>query len=265
MTTPAAWAVDPASDHTPTTRPHGHRGQPRQRAGGRRHHGHGHRHQLDRRHGRRLRTRPRAPQSAASPPPASWSPLRRGPATCDVTVTTPNGTSALNAPSDQFTYNGPRSDGHRGQPDSTDPGRWELVIVEWTNLTGATAVDFGTTNSGHPWLSGVTATSLTVQAASGRVTWHGATSPSSTPNGTSDVTGTSDEYTYNPAPHGHRGQPETTGRRAGQHASRSPAPGSSRARLRSTSARARAPRSTWPAVPPHGRRPGGDRHGARSP
>ena len=84
----------------------------------------------------------------------------------DVTVTTPNGTSALNAPSDQFTYNAPALPTVTGgQPLERTAAGGTSVTVSGTNLTGATAVDFGA-NAGTS-ISGVTATSLTVTSPAG--------------------------------------------------------------------------------------------------
>ena len=98
-----------------------------------------------------------------------------GTGTVNVTVTTPNGTSAINAPSDQFTYNAPALPTVTGVSPSSGPtAGGTSVTVSGTNLTGATAVDFGT---GHPGtsISGVTATSLTVTspAGTGTVERHG--------------------------------------------------------------------------------------------
>ena len=84
-----------------------------------------------------------------------------------MTVTTPNGTSAINAPSDQFTYNAPALPTVTGvSPASGPTAGGTSVTVSGTNLTGATAVDFGTANPGTS-ISGVTATSLTVTSPSG--------------------------------------------------------------------------------------------------
>ena len=66
-----------------------------------------------------------------------------GTGTVDVTVTTPNGTSAVNAPSDQFTYN-PLPTVTGVSPNNGAPAGGNSVTVSGTNLTGATAVHFGT-------------------------------------------------------------------------------------------------------------------------
>ena len=67
----------------------GHRGQPHQRASGRDQHRHGQRHRLDRRHGRRLRARTRAPRSPRSPPASLTVTAPAGTGTVDVTVDHP--------------------------------------------------------------------------------------------------------------------------------------------------------------------------------
>ena len=72
-----------------------------------------------------------------------------GTGTVNVTVTTPNGTSATNVPSDQFTYNAPAPPTVTGVSPTNGPtAGGTSVTVSGTNLTGATAVDFGTANPG---------------------------------------------------------------------------------------------------------------------
>ncbi len=120
-----------------------------------------------------------------------------GTGTVNVTVTTPNGTSAVNAPSDQFTYNAPALPTVTGvSPTSGLAAGGTSVIVSGTNLTGATAVDFGTAHPGTS-ISGVTATSLTVTSPAGTGTVNVTVT---TPNGTSAVNAPSDQFTYNPLP-----------------------------------------------------------------
>ena len=117
-----------------------------------------------------------------------------GTGTVDVTVTTPNGTSAVNAPSDQFTYNAPALPTVTGVSPSSGPtAGGTSVTVSGTNLTGATAVDFGTANPGTS-ISGVTATSLTVTSPAGTGTVNVTVT---TPNGTSALNAPSDQFTYN--------------------------------------------------------------------
>ena len=120
-----------------------------------------------------------------------------GTGTVDVTVTTPNGTSAINAPSDQFTYNAPALPTVTGvSPSNGLAAGGTSVTVSGTNLTGATAVDFGTANPGTS-ISGVTATSLTVTSPAGSGTVDVTVT---TPNGTSAVNAPSDQFTYTPPP-----------------------------------------------------------------
>ena len=72
-----------------------------------------------------------------------------GTGTVNVTVTTPNGTSAINAPGDQFTYNAPALPTVTSVSPTNGPAAGGTsVTVSGTNLTGATAVDFGTANPG---------------------------------------------------------------------------------------------------------------------
>ena len=120
-----------------------------------------------------------------------------GTGTVDVTVTTPNGTSAVNAPSDHFTYNAPALPTVTGVSPSSGPtAGGTSVTVTGTNLTGASAVDFGTANPGTS-ISAVTATSLTVTSPAGTGTVDVTVT---TPNGTSAVNAPSDHFTYNAAP-----------------------------------------------------------------
>ena len=66
-----------------------------------------------------------------------------GTGTVDVTVTTPLGTSATSA-ADHFSYVVPTTTVTAVHPDSGPPAGGTQVVIEGTNLTGATAVDFGT-------------------------------------------------------------------------------------------------------------------------
>ena len=88
-------------------------------ASGRDQHRHGDRHRLHRRHGRRLRREPgHLDRRTPSRQPHGHRPVRDR--RVDVTVTTTNGTSAVNPPpSDQYTYN-PRPR-HRRQPEQRGP------------------------------------------------------------------------------------------------------------------------------------------------
>ncbi len=67
-----------------------------------------------------------------------------GSGTVDVTVTTPNGTSAANPPGDQFTYAAPAAPTVTGVSPSSGPTAGGTgVTITGTGFTGATAVDFG--------------------------------------------------------------------------------------------------------------------------
>ena len=145
-----------------------------------------------------------------------------GTGTVDVTVTTPNGTSAINAPSDHFTYNAPALPTVTGVSPSSGPtAGGTSVTVSGTNLTGASAVDFGTANPGTS-ISAVTATSLTVTSPAGTGTVDVTVT---TPNGTSAINAPSDHFTYNaPALPTVTGVSPSSGPTAGGPRSRSPAP-----------------------------------------
>ena len=68
-----------------------------------------------------------------------------GTGTVDVTVTTPDGTSAT-SPADQFTYVVAAAPTVTGLSPTTGPAAGgTLVTITGTGFTGATAVDFGTT------------------------------------------------------------------------------------------------------------------------
>ena len=141
-----------------------------------------------------------------------------GTGTVNVTVTTPNGTSAINAPSDQYTYNPPPT--VTGVSPTNGPaGGGTRSRSAAPNLTGATAVDFGS-NPGTS-ITGVTATSLTVTSPAGTGTVNVTVI---TPNGTSAVNVPNDQFTYNPRRRSPLSARPTDRRAAGQR-SRSPAPG----------------------------------------
>ncbi len=121
--------------------------------------------------------------TASSPP---------GSGTVDVTVVTPGGTSTT-SPADQFTYISPPSVSGVS-PSSGSAAGGTVVNVSGANLTGATAVRFGTT----------AATSFTVNSATSIT----ATSPGgggtvnvtvTTPGGTSG-TSSADQFTYTAPP-----------------------------------------------------------------
>ena len=117
-----------------------------------------------------------------------------GTGTVNVTVTTPNGTSTTSS-ADQFTYNAPALPTVTVVSPTNGPAAGGTsVTVTGTNLTGATAVDFGGT--GHPGTSigADTGTSLTVVSPAGTGTVNVTVT---TPNGTS-TTSSADQFTYTP-------------------------------------------------------------------
>ena len=113
-----------------------------------------------------------------------------GTGTVDVTVTTPNGTSAASS-SDHYTYDAPPTvTGVSPSGGPTDGGT--SVTVTGTGFTGATAVDFGSTPGTS--INVTSATSLTVTSPAGTGTVNVSVT---TPNGT----GTKDSaFTYALAP-----------------------------------------------------------------
>ena len=110
-------------------------------------------------------------------------------------MTTPNGTSAVNAPSDQYTYNAPPTV-TAVSPNNGPAAGTNTVTVSGTGFTGATAVDFGA-RTRAPRSTCSARTSLTVTAPSGTGTVDVTVT---TPNGTSAVNAPSDHYTYNAPP-----------------------------------------------------------------
>ncbi len=117
-----------------------------------------------------------------------------GSGTVSVTVsTTGGGTSAPLA--NAYTYNAAPTV-TAVSPNNGPAGGTNSVTVSGTGFTGASAVDFGTSNPGTS-ISSVTATSLTVIAPSGTGTVDVTVT---TPNGTSAINAPSDQYTYNAAP-----------------------------------------------------------------
>jgi IPT/TIG domain-containing protein/FG-GAP repeat protein len=112
--------------------------------------------------------------------------------TVNVTVTTPGGTSATGA-ADQYTYV-PAPTVTAVTPTAGPLGAGTPVTVKGTNLSGATAVTFGTTNAA---ITADTATQITVTAPAGTAGTVNVTV--TTPGGTS-ATGAADQYTYTAAP-----------------------------------------------------------------
>ena len=105
--------------------------------------GHGQRHQLDRRHSRPTSAPPWEPASARSLASSLTVTAPAGTGTVDVTVTTPNGTSATSS-ADHFTYNAAALPTVTAvSPNNGPAAGGTSVTVSGTNLTGATAVHFG--------------------------------------------------------------------------------------------------------------------------
>ncbi len=112
-----------------------------------------------------------------------------GTGTVDVTVTTPSGTSAT-SPADQFTYVAPSLPTVTGlSPTSGPTSGTTSVVITGTNLSGATAVKFGTTAG---TVTADSATSITVTAPAGTGTVDVTVT---TPSGTS-ATSPADQFTY---------------------------------------------------------------------
>jgi hypothetical protein len=113
-----------------------------------------------------------------------------GTGTVDVTVTTAGGKSAT-SPSDQFTYTSvtPSPTVTGIAPTSGPAGGGTTVIITGTNLTGETAVDFGTSPAAVTLDS---ATSITATSPSGT----GTVDVTVTTAGGKSATSPSDQYTY---------------------------------------------------------------------
>jgi hypothetical protein len=112
------------------------------------------------------------------------------PGTVDVMVTTPGGTSAVNSPADNFTYIAqPAVTGV--SPSSGPNAGGTIVTITGTDLSGATAVDFG--GVAATGLTNNTASSIqvTAPAGSGTVDVHVTTA-----GGTSATNSPADNFTY---------------------------------------------------------------------
>jgi hypothetical protein len=115
--------------------------------------------------------------------------------TVDVTVTTPGGTSATSN-ADQFTYTTPPAPTVMSlSPASGPTSGGTAVTVAGTNLTGATAVKFGTTAATTFTVNSATQVTATAPAGSAGTVDVTVT----TPGGTS-ATSSADRYTYSTAP-----------------------------------------------------------------
>ena len=118
-----------------------------------------------------------------------------GTGTVDVTATTPNGTSALNAPSDQYTYNAPPTV-TSVSPNNGPPSGTNTVTVNGTGfVSGSTTVDFGTSAGTSVSVGGSgDSLSVVVPAGSGTVS----VTVITTSGGSSAPL--ADAYTYNAPP-----------------------------------------------------------------
>ncbi|HEV3263899.1 MAG TPA: IPT/TIG domain-containing protein [Acidimicrobiales bacterium] len=115
--------------------------------------------------------------------------------TVDVTVTTPQGTSAANPPGDQFTYEAaPTATGV--SPDTGPPSGGTSATITGTNLTGATAVDFGA-NLATGVSCSATSCAVTAPAGSTGTVDVTVTIPG---GGTSAANPPGDQFTYEAAP-----------------------------------------------------------------
>jgi IPT/TIG domain len=107
--------------------------------------------------------------------------------TVDVTVTTAGGTSATSA-ADQYTYTAPPAPTVTGLSQNSGFATYS-VVVTGTNLTGASAVDFGSTDATFT-VNGATSITATVPTGTGTVDVTVVT-----PGGTS-ATSAADQFTY---------------------------------------------------------------------
>ncbi len=113
--------------------------------------------------------------------------------TVNITVTTPGGTSATSA-ADQYTYTtGPTVTSIA--PTAGPLGGGTSVTITGANLTGATAVKFGTTNASSFTINGATSITATAPAESAGTVDITVTSPGGT-----SPTSAADKYSYFPAP-----------------------------------------------------------------
>jgi len=119
---------------------------------------------------------------------ATTAPTATG--TVDVTVSTPGGTSAPNAPDDQFTFTPPPAPTVTLVNPASAPAGTSVTITG-SDLTGASAVDFGPANPAATF-SVTSATSMTATAPNGTGTVDVTVT---TPGGTS-TTSTADQFTY---------------------------------------------------------------------
>jgi alpha-tubulin suppressor-like RCC1 family protein/6-phosphogluconolactonase (cycloisomerase 2 family) len=116
-----------------------------------------------------------------------------GSGTVDVTVTTPEGTSATGS-ADQFTYVVPVPTVTKIEPNNGPIAGGTSVTITGTNLIGASAVKFGAANATSFTVNSATSITAVSPAGSGTVDV-----TVTTPEGTS-ATGSADQFTYGEVP-----------------------------------------------------------------
>ena len=121
-----------------------------------------------------------------------------GPAgTVNVTVTTPQGTSAANPPDDDFTYeDAPTVTGVA--PDNGSTAGGTPITITGTGFIGATVADIGGSNACTTDFTVVSATSITCDTPAGPAGTVNVTV--TTPQGTSAANPPDDDFTYEDAP-----------------------------------------------------------------
>src|ERR1019366_7555265 len=125
---------------------------------------------------------------------AAFSPAVATSGTVDVTVTTPGGTSATST-ADQFSYQSAASPTVTGiSPTSGPTTGGTSVTITGTNLSGATAVHFGSTAA-----TGVTLTSPTSITAPSPAGASGTVAVTVTTPGGTSATSTADQFSYQSA------------------------------------------------------------------
>ena len=117
-----------------------------------------------------------------------------GSGTVDVTVTTPNGTSAVNAPSDHYTYNPPPTVTGVTPNNGPQAGTNTVTVAGTGFVSGSTSVDFGSNAGTSVDVTSDTSLTVVVPAGTGTVS----VTVTTTAGGSS--TPLADAYTYNAPP-----------------------------------------------------------------
>jgi hypothetical protein len=133
---------------------------------------------------------PVAPDSVSASSITATSPAGTG--TVDVTVVTPNGTSATTA-ADQYTYDAPPTV-DAVSPDTGLEAGGDSVTITGSGFAGATAVDFGGVATGDFQVISDSSITATTPAGTGTVDVH------VTAAGGTSSDSASDQYTYLPPP-----------------------------------------------------------------